>query len=59
MERLHVAVSCSAEPCARSDTLQEERPQLASRDLQYLRKRKLDMDELLGLEPLEELRAMS
>ena len=39
--------------------LQEERPQLASRDLQYLRKRKLDMDELLGLEPLEELRAMS
>ena len=40
-------------------TVQEERPQLASRDLQYLRKRKLDMDELLGFEAHEELRAMS
>jgi hypothetical protein len=32
---------------------------LASRDLQYLRKRKLDMDEMLGCESIEELRAMS
>ena len=39
--------------------LQGERPQLTSRDLQYLRKRKLDMDEMLGFESIEELRAMS